>query len=138
MIIILLLASTACNPSLSKVSDEDREGTPGSARDEHNCLSSGGYSWSVVKNDCIRFWEAGIELTNALNPNSGSVGYLITSSVSESVELILPGLAGSTLLHKTDGNWVDSKKRYVLSQSEDGTYQLHNNQGKLLYQSNKP
>ncbi len=138
MIGILLLVSTACNPNLSKVSDENRVSAPGSARDEHNCLSSGGYSWSVVKNDCIRFWEVGIELTNALNPNAGSVGYLITSSESDSIELILPQPTGSTLLHKTDGNWVDSKKRYLLSQTNDGIYQLYDHRGTLLYQSSKP
>lgn len=137
MIVILLLTSTACNPSLSKVSDESQVGIPGSARDEHNCISSAGYSWSIVKKDCIRFWEVGIELTNVLNSDVGSVGYLITGNNSDPIELILPELSGSTLLYKTVKNWVDSKKRYLLSMSIDGIYQLYNNKGVLLYQSSK-
>ena len=33
--------------------------------DEHGCKGSAGYAWSVVKNDCIRVFEAGVRLDAA-------------------------------------------------------------------------
>jgi len=37
----------------------------GNDRDEHGCIGSAGYTWSVVKNDCIRIFEAGKRLNAA-------------------------------------------------------------------------
>ena len=33
----------------------------GGDRDTHNCISSAGYTWSELKNDCVRSWEVGIQ-----------------------------------------------------------------------------
>jgi hypothetical protein len=33
----------------------------GSDRDTHNCITSAGYTWSELKNDCVRSWEVGIQ-----------------------------------------------------------------------------
>ena len=33
----------------------------GNDHDAHNCISSAGYMWSELKNDCVRSWEAGIQ-----------------------------------------------------------------------------
>ena len=34
----------------------------GGDSDEHGCKGSAGYSWSIVKNECIRLFESGIRL----------------------------------------------------------------------------
>jgi hypothetical protein len=33
----------------------------GSDRDTHNCIASAGYTWSELKNDCVRSWEVGVQ-----------------------------------------------------------------------------
>lgn len=133
---LFLLVSTACNPKLPKISDENRNGSPGSGRDEHNCLSSAGYSRSALRNECIRFWEVGIELTDARNASASHVAYIITATDISDIELILP-YNGKISFIKKGENWVDSKNRYSLSKSKEGIYQLHNTRGILLYQSGK-
>ena len=39
----------------------------GNERDAHNCISSAGYKWSELKNDCVRSWEAGIQFDPSSN-----------------------------------------------------------------------
>jgi hypothetical protein len=33
----------------------------GSDHDTHNCIASAGYTWSELKNDCVRSWEVGVQ-----------------------------------------------------------------------------
>jgi hypothetical protein len=39
----------------------------GNERDSHNCISSAGYTWSELKNDCVRSWEVGIQFDPSAN-----------------------------------------------------------------------
>jgi hypothetical protein len=39
----------------------------GSDRDTHNCIASAGYTWSELKNDCVRSWEVGVQFDPSEN-----------------------------------------------------------------------
>ncbi len=39
----------------------------GNDRDAHNCISSAGYTWSELKNDCVRSWEVGVQFDPSAN-----------------------------------------------------------------------
>lgn len=39
----------------------------GNDRDAHNCISSAGYTWSELKNNCVRSWEVGIQFDPSAN-----------------------------------------------------------------------
>ncbi|MCE7991044.1 MAG: hypothetical protein HEP71_03655 [Roseivirga sp.] len=134
---ILFLSLIACAGSNKNNSDPEPIIDSGGSLDSYGCLSSGGFSWSALRKECIRFWETGIELTDALRPNATSVAYIVTANDTSNIELFLPRMSGSILLSKKDGNWVDSENRYSLSKSNEGIYQLHNTKGILLYQSGK-
>jgi hypothetical protein len=39
----------------------------GSDLDTHNCIASAGYTWSELKNDCVRSWEVGVQFDPSEN-----------------------------------------------------------------------
>mgnify|MGYP001608724899 CR=1 FL=1 len=72
-------------------SDTTKTPMPGSDRDEHGCIGSAGYRWSVVKNECIRIWEAGTRLdaAEAVTDKTTSV-FAVFSSDNKKVEIYIP------------------------------------------------
>lgn len=134
-VIVLVFSSLACTANLSNTSIADQGAKTGTDSDGYGCIATAGYTWSQLRKECIRLWEVGMELTNVQDSTATTVGYLITHSERDSIELFLPERTGSILLHKSAGNWIDSKKLYSLSKNGSGAYQLHNNKGILLYQN---
>ncbi|MEY2829228.1 MAG: hypothetical protein RIQ33_1086, partial [Bacteroidota bacterium] len=67
-IFILLISASllvACNGTKTSATEE-KPAAPtivGNDADKHGCKPSAGYTWSVLKNDCIRIWETGIQLS---------------------------------------------------------------------------
>ena len=53
--LIVLFTSCANNKNTSSAPKA------GSDRDTHNCIASAGYTWSELKNDCVRSWEVGVQ-----------------------------------------------------------------------------
>ena len=51
-----------------KEETQTREYLVGGDKDENGCIASAGYTWSVLKNDCIRVFEIGYRL-NPTEPN---------------------------------------------------------------------
>jgi len=133
------LANLACNPKAVKtVNDEPPEIIEaGGGRDEHGCIPSAGYEWSVALEKCVRLWEVGIELKNVRVPSSTSVAYLIVDPEKDKAELYLLEVSGSLILSKQGSEWVDSDKRYILTRNTNNQYQVRNAKGLLLYQSNQ-
>jgi predicted small secreted protein len=114
-IINLFLAAsfllTACNNKTTGKKNDAKEDTaktatdttktpmPGSDKDEHGCIASAGYRWSVVKNECIRIWEAGIKLnpTDAVADKTTSV-FVVFDKYEGKAEVYIPGQPGSVIL----------------------------------------
>ena len=64
--------------------------TVGHDRDNHGCLSSAGYIWSEVQQDCIRPFETGIRMISTTEPDATSCAYLVFNVDSTRAELFLP------------------------------------------------
>lgn len=106
----------------------------GGDKDEHGCIASAGYTWSQIKNDCIRIFNEGFRLNpvTAEKDNAVVSAFVLMSEDQTKVELFLPGdTSGSVLLPKV-GNL-----RY-----QNATYQYDANKsvlyvdGKAAYKGN--
>lgn len=105
----------------------------GNDSDEHGCKASAGYTWSVVKNDCIRIWETGIQLT-PVEKQDGHVSNasVIFSDDKTKAELFIANEKGSLLLTPEDAsNSLYKGGVYTLSQTGKG-WQLKKS-GQLIY-----
>ena len=111
----------------------------GNDRDDHGCIGSAGYLWSVVLKDCIRPFEKGIRMKAIQEKESTLAAYLVFSPDQRQVELFLPkGKEHPILLRTTDtqtGNiWKGTgQTAYSVKQTKDG-WQLYD-KSELIYQS---
>ena len=110
----------------------------GGDSDEHGCKGSAGYTWSVVKNECIRIFESGIRLDpQAADLDKSTSAFVVFKSENDEsqAELYLPSQKTSILLPKDKkddrGKWHNAD--YILTQWK-GMYTLENSKKKVLYQ----
>ncbi|MBI5857252.1 MAG: hypothetical protein HZB42_06345 [Sphingobacteriales bacterium] len=139
------LILTACNntakPDKTEKDNMQSDATdtippkPGSGRDEHGCIPSAGYTWSVVRNDCIQIWEIGIRM-EPQDPklDKSTAAYLVFTDDKIRVEIFLPTQKKTVIIRKSSAEgepmkWVNGP--LALSES-NGTYSLED-EGKLLY-----
>ncbi len=98
LLILLFLFTIACNSSDTKpqTPEVDAPAAPlvGDDKDEHGCISSAGFTWSALKNECIRLFESGIRL----DPQEGVAdktvsAFLVFKSEEEDAkgEVFMPG-----------------------------------------------
>lgn len=109
-----------------KNSKDNTRNMPGSDKDKHGCTGSAGYTWSEVKNDCIRIFESGVRLNN----NSNFACYAVFSSDSSLVELFIPERNDHPVLRKDGQIWRD--KKFELIKNESAKFELKEN-NKLIY-----
>ncbi len=101
--IVLLAACGGTNRSLAV----------GGRKDAHGCLAAAGYTWSAVRHDCIRIFEAGVQLLDSRNPDAVLAAYAVFSDDGAQAELFLPAAADHPVLtRRADGRWQQG--RYVL------------------------
>ncbi len=103
----------------SSLTDTSAERTPaGGQKDEHGCLTAAGYTWSQVKQSCVRVFESGIRM----NPQDARLdqttsAFIIFNDDQTVAELFLPGQKASLLLERTgtEGNYQWKNGDYALS-----------------------
>lgn len=107
----------------------------GADRDEHGCIGSAGYQWSVLKNKCIRTFEVAdaklLPIKDTATYTSNAI--LIFNNDRSKVELYMPNQKGSLLLDRTgkEGNYIwksDSLEVFAWK-----GYALRKN-GKIIFQ----
>ena len=110
----------------------------GGDADEHGCRGSAGYTWSVVKNECIRIFESGIRLNaKAAKLDKTLSAFVVFKSETDDAqaEIFLPSQKKSVLLKKekkeSAGVWKNDA--YTLKQWK-GMYMLDDAKGKPLYE----
>lgn len=136
MFLFLIIASATFSCA-KKVSQESTNVTPkepkketvvGADADEHGCKASAGYTWSVLKKECIRIFE-GTKLSHYDDGKTyTTASYVIFNG--DKAELFLDTQKGSIILErKSEGDsWVNGDwqlipwKGYVLKKD-----------GKILY-----
>jgi hypothetical protein len=93
MIVIAFILSMAACQNGSNAETKQSESTKelvGADRDEHGCIGSAGYTWSVVMDSCIRVFEAGTPFvkydvaTGAID--SSMVAYVVLSNDKQKAE----------------------------------------------------
>lgn len=101
--------------------------------DKHGCKGSAGYTWSVLRNECVRIFEVGIRL-DPKDPTLDQTlsAFVVLDKDSSQVELYIPQLDGSRLLKKAQetGTWSD--ENWTLTQQQ-GTFTLKEGE-KMRYQ----
>ena len=105
----------------------------GDDRDEHGCIASAGYTYSLIKKTCVRVFEQKIQLKE-VNPKgtSTSIAAVIFSEDNKKAEVFLPGLTPSQILVRkgTRDNYIWKKGGLVLSKKNG--YELKKD-GKLIF-----
>ena len=138
-IINLLLAATvlvtACNnkPAEKKETEKPKDTIAmadtaktqmvGNDKDEHGCIGSAGYQWSVVKNDCIRIFEAGTRLNaSEAVTNKTVAAFAILSSDNTKAEVFVPQLSASGIIleQSKDNAKVWAKDDWSLEKTAKG------------------
>ncbi|MGM5629730.1 hypothetical protein O2K51_02415 [Apibacter raozihei] len=100
----------------------------GNDSDKHGCKGSAGYQWSQLKNDCIRTFEDGVQLS----PVSVSTSAAYVLKVKDKVEVFEASVPGSVVLIKqNDKSW---KNGVWEVDNVNGKYLLKKN-GKVIYQN---
>lgn len=102
-----------------QVIDNMIEETPkaiGGDKDEYGCLTAAGYTWSKLKEDCIRIFEDGKALLPIKETESVLATYIISAEGTNQVELFMPH-NDSVLLELTEEN-VYSNETYSYNSAE--------------------
>jgi len=97
------------------------QNTPGSDIDKHNCKASAGYTFSKIKNNCVKLFEEKIQLKE-INPQKSytSNATIILSKDEKKAELFIPSLKESIILNKIPNkkNIIYKKGKYILAKEK--------------------
>ncbi|UHO40551.1 hypothetical protein H5J24_11640 [Chryseobacterium capnotolerans] len=108
----------------------------GSDKDKHGCKGSAGYTFSVIKNDCVRIFEEKIQLKEVDNKKTyTSNASVILSEDGKKAEIFLPSSDGSLVLDKIASKKVVAYKKgkYTLTKNKNAyTLKLAN---KIVFKS---
>lgn len=87
----------------------------GADADAHGCKGSAGYTWSEIKQNCIRIFEDGVRMSAAdTTLDQTTAAFAVFNADSSKVELFIPSVSNGIILSKTEaGKWTDSV--YVFS-----------------------
>ncbi len=94
----------------------------GGGRDAHGCFLTAGYSWSVVKQQCIRPFD-NPDITFA-DPDNGTLAvYVLLSEDKSRAEVFASGVPHNTVLESVKGGYTsrDGKIRLL---REGGSWRL--------------
>lgn len=104
--ILLSSASLACQSPNSRGSapSDTLSNIVGSDRDPSGCIASAGYTWSELKQECVRPWEEGVQLRAVHTAGSAQMSaYLLFDQDRKNVEifmaennLVLPQVSAET------------------------------------------
>lgn len=115
-------------------------GMVGNDRDDHGCIGSAGYTWSALKNECVRLFEVGIRLDPkdaSLDPTTSVFIVFKSPDNLGKAEVFVPGSIGAQIFEKqpqssnSEGVWKGGNMVLKLAK---GVYTLEDSNKKLLYQ----
>lgn len=132
LVMTSLISLTGCTPE-NKTPEILSATIVGNDRDAHNCIGSAGYTWSEVRQSCIRVWEEGVALEDKTVESSTSSAYIIAGPEHKNMELFLP-IGGSVILKPTeDGKWQNTDGTYTLIENASNDLVIYNEDGGVLY-----
>lgn len=101
-LILMMIFFVSCGDS-KKNENNETQNAVGNDKDQHGCISSAGYTWSQIMQDCVRLYETGQRLSSVDETDDA---FIITNNKKSKLELFLP----------------NSKTTVILSKSENGDY----------------
>ncbi|MCA5005175.1 hypothetical protein [Sphingobacterium bovistauri] len=112
LFIISFLSIVSCQSNRTTSStNTDTLSMIGGSKDKNGCLTSAGYSWSQLKNDCIRPFELGISM-DILNTSKSyqTAAFVYIDSVQNKAEIFIPDEENSIVLnHSNDTLFTNGK-----------------------------
>ncbi|SFC99987.1 hypothetical protein SAMN05421780_11816 [Flexibacter flexilis DSM 6793] len=130
---MLAAITVACAPKNNQKQTSTKMPMPGSDRDEHGCIGSAGYTWSVTKKKCVRVWE---DLDLKLLPTDtkdATFSAVIFSGQKDTAEVFVPSLRQSLLLKASDKDTWSGGNGWKLSKTANGAQLLKDNA--IIYKS---
>lgn len=136
LLAFVLVMFTACSGSPEKAEEKiKREPVKvGAEKDEHGCIPSAGYTWSVLKNGCIQVFSVGFRL-NPITVQEGEEvisAFVLMSDDQARVELFLPDDHQHTVVLDKVGDLVYENKTYRY----DAVKSILSINGKEVYKGN--
>lgn len=99
----------------------------GVANDAHGCNVAAGYTWSEVRNNCIRLFEDGVKFVAAAGQDSTLAAYVVFAVDSLKAEVFLPEQENHPVLERRK-----AAKGYVWNQEDDDTLNVRQTDGKWM------
>ncbi len=132
---LFILVLNSCQSSnINNGGEQDSTVSIGGEKDEHGCLVAAGYTWSTLRQECVRAWEENISLYIINTAQSyQTAAFVYIDSVQHKAEIFVPEEKNSLILDKKDQVYTNGK--FNLSQ-EDHCWTLSLNDTKL-YQERK-
>ena len=82
---------------------QPQEPVVGADRDGHNCIASAGYTYSVVRGECVRLWEVGTALTPVVQIEEPVlVAYVVQDESGKEAEVFLPDITQGLIMSRDD------------------------------------
>ena len=100
-----------------QVPDDGAQAVIGGERDAHGCLPTAGYTFSVVRNGCIRVFESGVTVVDP-GARPGFSTFVVFGTDGERAEVFLPDVSGSRVLSRRGRIWSDGEFSLWLERGE--------------------
>lgn len=130
-VFILTLVSCQSNRTISST-NTDTLSMKGGKKDKNGCLTSAGYTWSQLKNDCIRPFELNISM-ETLNTSKSyqTAAFVYIDSLQNKAEIFIPDEEGSIILDQNNDSSFTNEKFNLTKENFRWTLSLNNTK---LYQ----
>jgi hypothetical protein len=121
LILLSLLFFTFSCATTKKTNESKEIITPivGGDQDEHGCIGSAGYTWSSIKNECIRVFELPLQLKTL---DEKSIIGVVFAEGSKKAEVINSGV--SLILDLKRENYYENANNnvFLLKQNDNWVY----------------
>src|SRR5690606_27941299 len=118
LIIVLLAACQGAKKNNGTKSESSSSLAVGNEKDKNGCLLSAGYTWSILKDECIRPWEGTIALNiTDTSANYETAAFVLIDSTQHKAELFLKE-EDETVILLEQNPFLYSSETYQLKQQD--------------------
>ena len=139
LLAVLVIVYVPFTPASSESGEGDKPTASlvGADKDAHGCIASAGYTYSVVRQECVRVWEVGTALMPTIQLGEPVLAaYVIRSANWQHAEVFLPGQEGSFVLTLQtvpgDFTWTDPYGTWKLTYDKIQGWKLFQD-GQMVY-----
>lgn len=100
----------------------------GVADDEHGCNAAAGYTWSEVRQNCVRLFEEGVKFTAVAGQDSTLAAYVVFAADSLKAEVFISNDTKHPILERREL----PKGGYTWNQEDDDTLNVRQMDGKWV------